>query len=184
MLGECYFSSLSSLRFYIPSHTWFLQVNISNCRMLERIYDHNSGERMFRWCVRSLFLEARSLPIYNPESGVANLTEGGGYVFTETRPYTDAYYYLLVDTEGETSLDITIQTKGEISYDFPSYLSVSKWFEEPRYYKTYMSAKSCLHLSLFFFSFFQNVAMHSEKQSLTFEKSSQLSTLKLHLNKK
>ncbi|XP_063843787.1 uncharacterized protein LOC135090714 isoform X1 [Scylla paramamosain] len=103
--------NLSYYRFYIPSHTWFLQVNISNCRMLERIYDHNSGERMFRWCVRSLFLEARSLPIYNLESGVANLTEGGGYVFTETRPYADAYYYLLVDTEGETGLDITIQTR-------------------------------------------------------------------------
>ena len=82
---------------------------------------------MFRWCVRSLFLEARSLPIYNTESGVANLTEGGGYVFTETRPYADAYYYLLVDTEGETSLDITIQTRGKILLGFFFIFLVCLW---------------------------------------------------------
>ena len=111
LIGEWYYSFYSFHRFYVPSHSWFLQVNVSNCRMLEPISDHSP---VFRWCVRSLFLEARSLPLYNPESGVTNLTQGGGHVFTESWPFADAYYYLLVDTEGETGLDITIQTKGKI----------------------------------------------------------------------
>lgn len=102
-------------RFYIPSHTWFLQVNVSNCRMLEHTFSHSSRERVFRWCVRSLALQARSLPIYTPESGVANITQGEGHVFKEKRPYADAYYYILVDTEGETGLDITIETRGELT---------------------------------------------------------------------
>lgn len=71
------------------------------------------------WCVRSLALSARSLPAYKPDnSEVANITEGNGYVFRETRPYADSYYYLLVATEGETRLDITIHTKGTSLFYF------------------------------------------------------------------
>ncbi|XP_069945132.1 post-GPI attachment to proteins factor 6-like isoform X1 [Cherax quadricarinatus] len=103
--------NLSYYRFFLPSHTWFLQVNISNCHMLEQIINRDTGERLFRWCMRSLALSARSLPSYNPDGGVANITQGGNHVFTEQRPYSDGYYYLLVVTEGETGIDITINTK-------------------------------------------------------------------------
>ncbi|XP_071520688.1 post-GPI attachment to proteins factor 6-like isoform X2 [Panulirus ornatus] len=103
--------NLSYYRFYVPSHTWFLQVNISHCHMLEQIINRDTGERLFRWCIRSLALSARSLPMYNPNGGVANITQGGSHVFTEMRPYSDGYYYLLVDSEGETGIDITIHTK-------------------------------------------------------------------------
>ncbi|KAK3885702.1 hypothetical protein Pcinc_010089 [Petrolisthes cinctipes] len=97
--------NLSYYRFYVPSHTWFLRVNVSSCQMLEQ-----SVNRV--WCVRSLTLSARSLPAYNPDNPeVANITEGTGHVFRETRPYADSYYYLLVASEGETRLDITIHTK-------------------------------------------------------------------------
>ncbi|KAG0729783.1 hypothetical protein GWK47_029632 [Chionoecetes opilio] len=105
------------LDFTFPLHTWFLQVNVSNCHMLERVFNPSTeGAAGQRWCVMSLYLEARSLPLYNPSAGVSNLTQGGGHVFVEKRPFTDAYYYLLVDTEGETSLDITILTKGKLLY--------------------------------------------------------------------
>lgn len=68
--------------------------------------------------MRSLALNARSLPVYNPDGGVANITQGDSHVFTETRPYSDGYYYLLIDTEGETGIDITIHTKGKQMFLF------------------------------------------------------------------
>ncbi|XP_042228879.1 transmembrane protein 8B-like isoform X2 [Homarus americanus] len=103
--------NLSYYRFYVPSHTWFLQVNVSNCHILEQIINQDTGERLFRWCIRSLAFNARSLPAYNPDVGVANITQGDSHVFTELRPYSDGYYYLLVVTEGETGIDITVRTK-------------------------------------------------------------------------
>lgn len=103
--------NLSYYRFHIPSHTWFLEVSISNCQTLEQIIDGSTGEHLVRWCIKFLSLQARSLPTYNPEKGVVNITQGGNYIFTEFRPYSDGYYYLLIDTEGETSIDITIRTR-------------------------------------------------------------------------
>lgn len=105
----------------MPSHTWYLQVNISNCHIREQIINRDTGERLFRWCIRSLALQARSLPAYNPDGGIANITQGKGHVFTDVRPFSDGYYYLLVNTEGETSIDIAIHTKGELIKFCPSF---------------------------------------------------------------
>ncbi|ROT80497.1 transmembrane protein 8B isoform X2 [Penaeus vannamei] len=107
----CTHENLSYYRFYVPSHTWFLQINITNCQIREEIINHDTWERLFRWCIRSLSLQARSLPTFDPDGGAANISQGGGHVFTETRPFSDGYYYLLVNTEGETMMDITIETK-------------------------------------------------------------------------
>ncbi|XP_068218085.1 transmembrane protein 8B-like isoform X2 [Palaemon carinicauda] len=103
--------NLSYYRFYVPSHTWFLEVSISNCHNLEQIIDGTTGEHLFRWCIKSLSIQARSLPSYSPEKGVVNITQGGNFIFTEFRPFSDGYYYILIDTEGETSIDIAIRTR-------------------------------------------------------------------------
>ena len=100
--------SCNSLRFYVPSHTWLLHVNISGCTIREK----SSSIRLKdgRWCIQSTALNARALPHYSDELGVHNITEG--YLFTERHPYTDSYYYILLYTEGETDATITITTKG------------------------------------------------------------------------
>ncbi|RXG61843.1 Transmembrane protein 8B [Armadillidium vulgare] len=104
--------NLSYFRFYVPSHTWLVKVNISNCRIREKFSSINDGVDGPRWCIRSASLSARALPEHKPDLlGIANISEGLGHTFIEKHPYSDSYYYLLVFTEGETDLTVTIKTK-------------------------------------------------------------------------
>ncbi|XP_076039876.1 post-GPI attachment to proteins factor 6 isoform X2 [Oratosquilla oratoria] len=99
-------------RFYVPSFTWFLKVNISDCQVREERINPETGELLFRWCMKGVSLRARALPPYDVYDDVAsNISRGGGHVMTVTHPYADGYYYLLVSTEGETDVKVTITTK-------------------------------------------------------------------------
>lgn len=92
-----------------------MKVNISNCRIREKFSSINDGVDGPRWCIRSASLSARALPEHKPDIlGIANISEGLGHTFIEKHPYSDSYYYLLVFTEGETDLTVTIKTKGII----------------------------------------------------------------------
>ncbi|CAL4153422.1 unnamed protein product [Meganyctiphanes norvegica] len=117
--------NLSYYRFFVPSNTWYLEVKLTSCHIWERRMDPDTGSVMFRWCANSIVLEARSLPLIplgqssNPNNSnnsvITNITEAGRHVFYERHPYADGYYYLLVNTEGETLLDVTITTKECVS---------------------------------------------------------------------
>ena len=103
---------------YIPSHTWLLQVNLTNCRVVSETIDFETGENVVRWCLKSVGLRARALPPSDPETGIVNMTEGNGHLFNEMHPFTDSYYYLLLYTEGQTDITIKISTKGNINIYF------------------------------------------------------------------
>ena len=78
--------------------------------------DPDTGQRITRWCLKYVGLRARALPPYDSHGGVYNISSGSGYNFIEKHPFTDSYYYLLLYTEGETDVTITITTKGKFTF--------------------------------------------------------------------
>jgi hypothetical protein len=73
----------------------------------------NSSSDVMYYCIQSLALRARALPIYNPKNGIGNLTTDSEFTFTETEPFTDGYYYLLVVSESRVSFKLAVTTTGK-----------------------------------------------------------------------
>jgi hypothetical protein len=65
-------------------------------------------------CIQSLALRARALPTFNPRTVIGNLSTDSEFTFTETEPFTDGYYYLLVVSESQVSFNVAVTTTGKI----------------------------------------------------------------------
>ncbi|XP_066997236.1 post-GPI attachment to proteins factor 6 isoform X2 [Anabrus simplex] len=100
----------SYYKIFIPAGTWHFSVKISNCEfeISSVALFHNNSSMLY--CIQSLALRARALPSYNPLISVGNLTEDAEYIFTETEPYTDSFYYLLVISESQVSFKVDVTT--------------------------------------------------------------------------
>jgi hypothetical protein len=94
-------------RIFIPAGTWHFTVKISHCKF--RVNSLTS----ITYCIQSLALRARALPTYNPSSCTGNLTTDSEFTFTETEPFTDGYYYLLVVSESQVSFNLAVTTTGK-----------------------------------------------------------------------
>lgn len=107
-------SSFYFTRIFIPAGTWHFTVKISHCQFhLHSAVSFNNNSDTLPYCIQSLALEARALPTYNPRNGIGNLTTDSEYTFTETEPYTDGYYYLLVVSESQVSFNLAVTTAGK-----------------------------------------------------------------------
>jgi hypothetical protein len=73
---------------------------------------NNSSDTM-PYCIQSLALRARALPSYYSRNGIGNITTDSEFTFTETEPYTDGYYYLLVVSESQVSFNLLVSTAGK-----------------------------------------------------------------------
>lgn len=101
-------------RIFIPAGTWHFTVKISHCQFrLHSVVSFNNNSDTLPYCIQSLALRARALPMYNPSNGIGNLTTDSEFTFTETEPYTDGYYYLLVVSESQVSFNLAVTTAGK-----------------------------------------------------------------------
>ncbi|GFG39492.1 hypothetical protein Cfor_00487 [Coptotermes formosanus] len=101
----------SYYKIFIPAGTWHFTVKISHCQFHSHsVVSFNNSSDTMPYCIQSLALQARALPTYNPRNGVGNLTTDSEFTFTETEPYTDGYYYLLVVSESQVSFNLAVTT--------------------------------------------------------------------------
>lgn len=108
------FSLISFSRIFIPAGTWHFTVKISHCEFcVNSVTLFNNSSDTIPYCIQSLALRARALPTYNPRNGVGNLTTDSEFTFTETEPFTDGYYYLLVVSESQVSFNLAVTTTGK-----------------------------------------------------------------------
>lgn len=104
----------SSSRIFIPAGTWHFTVKISNCEFrVHSVTLFNKSSDTMPDCIQSLALRARALPTFNPRIVIGNLSTGSEFAFTETEPFTDGYYYLLVVSESQVSFNVAVMTTGK-----------------------------------------------------------------------
>ncbi|XP_076760727.1 post-GPI attachment to proteins factor 6 [Xylocopa sonorina] len=99
--------STSYYKIYIPSGTWNFRVDIWGCN-----YTVHNSHSIHESCIKSIALKGRSLPIFNHSdpTELKNLTMINSYTFTESSPYEDSYYYLMIisDSVIEVSVKVVI----------------------------------------------------------------------------
>lgn len=66
-------------------------------------------------CIKNMALQGRSLPVLNhPEpTAVGNLTMLDSYTFTESSPYEDSYYYLMIISDSIVEVNVKVVTTGK-----------------------------------------------------------------------
>jgi len=121
-------------RFYIPTGTWEFTLTVDGCsftssRRYAQPLDNTTGSLHFSVknssndtevintapCIKNIFVQARRLPDYNPSNSYSSaITEEKGSDFThiEVLPFTDSYYYVLIESETKVSYNIKITTRG------------------------------------------------------------------------
>ena len=69
-------------------------------------------------------LQGRSLPVFNHSDStkVGNLTMLDSYTFTETSPYEDSYYYLMIISDSIIEVNVKVVTSGKFYYVILFYL--------------------------------------------------------------
>ncbi|KAJ9580903.1 hypothetical protein L9F63_023918, partial [Diploptera punctata] len=100
----------SYYKIFIPAGTWHFTVKVSHCEFRVTPPSAANKSNEVSYCIQSLSLRARALPAYNPRLGIHNLTTDSEFIFTETEPYTDGYYYLLVVSESQVRFNIAVTT--------------------------------------------------------------------------
>ncbi|KDR17993.1 hypothetical protein L798_07174, partial [Zootermopsis nevadensis] len=102
---------ISYFKIFIPAGTWHFSIKISHCEFRVSSVKHfNSSNTEKPYCIQNMALRARALPPYNPRNGTGNLTTGSSFTFTETEPFTDGFYYLLVVSESRVSFKLAVAT--------------------------------------------------------------------------
>lgn len=97
----------SYYKIYIPSGTWNFRVHIWGCNFT--MYTPRS---LHEPCIKSIALQGRSLPVFNHSepSEIGNFTVLDSYTFTESSPYEDSYYYLMIISDSIIEVKLKVVT--------------------------------------------------------------------------
>ncbi|KAG7206139.1 hypothetical protein KM043_003531 [Ampulex compressa] len=92
-------------KIYIPSGTWSFQVHVWGCNFT--VYNSHN---IYKPCIKNLDLQGRVLPVFNHTlpSKIGNLTTFDSYVFTESTPFEESYYYLLVVSDSVVEFHVKV----------------------------------------------------------------------------
>ncbi|XP_076641591.1 post-GPI attachment to proteins factor 6 [Halictus rubicundus] len=101
----------SYYKIYIPSGTWNFRVHVWGCNFTVYNYiypSHNPHEP----CIQSMALQGRSLPVFNHSEPIeiGNLTMSDSHIFTESSPYEDSYYYLMIISSSIIEVNVKVVT--------------------------------------------------------------------------
>lgn len=68
-------------------------------------------------CIKNMALKGRSLPVFNHSESfeTGNLTMLGSYTFTESSPYEDSYYYLMIISDSIIEVNVKVVTSGKFT---------------------------------------------------------------------
>ncbi|KAL6437504.1 hypothetical protein ACFW04_004153 [Cataglyphis niger] len=96
-------------KIYIPSGVWSFRMSVWNCNFLLR-----NVQDIREPCIETMSLKGRSLPIFNHLHPVESkyLTTNASYTFTESSPYEDSYYYLLVVSKSVIEFNVKVDILG------------------------------------------------------------------------
>ncbi|XP_076619315.1 post-GPI attachment to proteins factor 6 isoform X1 [Colletes latitarsis] len=97
----------SYYKIYITSGTWNFRVHIWGCNFT--VYTSHS---IHEPCIKSMALQGRSLPVFNHSepSEIGNFTIFDSYTFTESSPFEDSYYYLMIISDSIIEVNIKVIT--------------------------------------------------------------------------
>lgn len=84
-------------------------MSVWNCNFLLR-----NVQDIHEPCIETMSLKGRSLPIFNHLHPVESkyLTTNASYTFTESSPYEDSYYYLLVVSKSVIEFNVKVDILG------------------------------------------------------------------------
>ncbi|GLH12908.1 Uncharacterized protein GBIM_17566 [Gryllus bimaculatus] len=99
----------SYYKIFIPAGTWHFTVKLSNCEFQVNSVTMFHNNNTVLYCIQSVALRARALPSYTSKS-LGNVTVDSELFFTETEPYTNGFYYLLIVTESMVKFKVDIST--------------------------------------------------------------------------
>ncbi|XP_071863584.1 post-GPI attachment to proteins factor 6 [Bombus fervidus] len=99
--------STSYYKIYVPSGTWNLRVDIWGCN-----FTVHKSRNVHELCIKNMALKGRSLPVFNHSESFenVNLTMLGSYTFTESSPYEDSYYYLMIISDSIIEVNVKVVT--------------------------------------------------------------------------
>ncbi|XP_043605137.1 post-GPI attachment to proteins factor 6-like isoform X1 [Bombus pyrosoma] len=99
--------STSYYKIYVPSGTWNLRVDIWGCN-----FTVHKSRNVHELCIKNMALKGRSLPVFNHSESfeTGNLTMLGSYTFTESSPYEDSYYYLMIISDSIIEVNVKVVT--------------------------------------------------------------------------
>ncbi|XP_050480954.1 post-GPI attachment to proteins factor 6-like isoform X2 [Bombus huntii] len=97
--------STSYYKIYIPSGTWNFRVDIWGCN-----FTVHKSRNVHELCIKNMALKGRSLPVFNHSQSfeTGNLTMLGSYTFTESSPYEDSYYYLMIISDSIIEVNVKV----------------------------------------------------------------------------
>lgn len=97
----------SYYKIFIPAGTWHFTVRIYDCefKLSSVPLFHNNSTILY--CIQNVAFRARALPSCSSKS-LGNLTTDSELKFTETEPYTNGFYYLLIVSESQIKFKIDI----------------------------------------------------------------------------
>ncbi|XP_072750640.1 post-GPI attachment to proteins factor 6 isoform X2 [Anoplolepis gracilipes] len=96
-------------KIYIPSGVWSFRLSVWNCNFLL-----HSVQDIREPCIEAMSLKGRALPIFNHLYPMESeyLTTNTSYTFTESSPYEDSYYYLLVVSKSVIEFSVKVDILG------------------------------------------------------------------------
>ncbi|XP_050583175.1 transmembrane protein 8B-like isoform X4 [Bombus affinis] len=99
--------STSYYKIYVPSGTWNLRVHIWGCNFMVL-----KSRNVHELCIKNMALKGRSLPVFNHSQSfeTGNLTMLDSYTFTESSPYEDSYYYLMIISDSIIEVNVKVVT--------------------------------------------------------------------------